>query len=83
MASKFALRGMTQCWRAELRRHDVRVILVNPSEVQTGFGGRGEPASPNPKKLVSGDVAEAVVGALLLPGRGFIPEFSVWATNPF
>ena len=29
--SKFALRGMTECWRAELRRYNVRVILVNPS----------------------------------------------------
>ena len=36
-ASKFALRGMTECWRDELRRHDVRVILVNPSEVLTDF----------------------------------------------
>ncbi len=35
--SKFALRGMTECWRAELRPHNVRVMLVNPSEVQTGF----------------------------------------------
>ena len=25
--SKFALRGMTECWRAELRPHNVRVIL--------------------------------------------------------
>src|SRR5712691_2304767 len=36
-ASKFALRGMTECWRAELRRHNIRVFLVNPSEVLTNF----------------------------------------------
>ncbi len=36
-ASKFALRGMTECWRAELRPFNVRVILVNPSEVLTDF----------------------------------------------
>ena len=36
-ASKFALRGMTECWRAELRRHNVRVFLINPSEVATAF----------------------------------------------
>jgi len=36
-SSKFALRGMTECWRDELRRHDVRVMLVNPSEVMTNF----------------------------------------------
>jgi len=34
-SSKFALRGMTQCWQAELRKYNVRVILVNPSEVTT------------------------------------------------
>ena len=27
-SSKFALRGMTQCWQAELRKYNVRVILV-------------------------------------------------------
>ena len=83
VASKFALKGMTECWRDELRRYNVRVLLVNPSEVQTGFGGRGEPSDPDPKKLVARDVAEAVIGALLLDPRGFIPELSVWATNPF
>src|SRR5262245_50803147 len=36
--SKFALRGMTECWRAELRQYNVRVFLVNPSEVLTDFG---------------------------------------------
>ena len=29
--SKFALRGMTECWRAELRKNNIRVMLVNPS----------------------------------------------------
>ena len=83
VASKFALKGMTECWRDELRRHNVRVMLVNPSEVQTGFGGRGEPTHLDPKKLRSREVADAIVGALLLDPRGFVPELSIWATNPF
>lgn len=83
VASKFALRGMTECWRDELRRHNIRVMLVNPSEVQTGFGGKGEPRDPNPRKLRAREVADSVVGALRVDDRGFIPEFSVWATNPF
>ena len=37
-SSKFALRGMTQCWQADLRKYNVRVILINPSEVTTAFG---------------------------------------------
>lgn len=84
-ATKFALRGMTECWREELRRHNIRVTLVNPSEVQTNFtvaaGGTGRPY--NEKKLRSEEIARAIVGALEIDDRGFIPEFSVFATNPF
>lgn len=82
--SKFALRGMTECWRAELRRHNVRVTLVNPSEVQTRFFEKvGRDQARSAKKLRSEEIAAAVVGALEIDDRGFIPEFSVFATNPF
>lgn len=52
-ATKFALRGMTECWRAELRKHNIRVMLVNPSEVQTNFGKNagGKLRDFNPTKL--------------------------------
>jgi len=83
-SSKFALRGMTECWRDELRRHDVRVMLVNPSEVLTDFGSKaGFQQEQSPKKLRSREIADAIVGALKIDDRGFIPEFSVFATNPF
>ncbi len=83
-SSKFALRGMTECWRDELRRHDVRVILVNPSEVLTSFASKvGWDQEYSPKKLSTGEIADAIVGALRIDDRGFIPEFSVFATNPY
>jgi 3-oxoacyl-[acyl-carrier protein] reductase len=82
--SKFALRGMTECWRAELRPHNVRVTLVNPSEVQTPFFGKlGRTQELSPKKLRPSEIADAIVGALEIDDRGFIPEFSVFATNPW
>ncbi len=82
--SKFALRGMTECWREELRRHDVRVILINPSEVLTAFASHaGYDQSPSDKKLRPQDIADAVVGVLGMDARGFVPELSVFATNPF
>ncbi len=82
--SKFALRGMTECWRAELRPHNVRVMLVNPSEVQTPFFAKvGMKQELSPKKLRPEEIAAAIVGALEIDDRGFIPEFSVFATNPF
>jgi len=82
-ASKFALRGMSECWQAELRKENVRVILVNPSEVQTRFieGRAGQ--APSPHKLFAQDIAHAIVSALEMHPRGFIPELTVYATNPW
>jgi 3-oxoacyl-[acyl-carrier protein] reductase len=80
-ASKFALSGLTECWRAELRKHDVRVMQVNPSEVQTEFGGRDRPTE-NPTKLRSGEVAHLIVSLLTLDDRGFVTDATLWATNP-
>jgi 3-oxoacyl-[acyl-carrier protein] reductase len=83
-SSKFAVRGMTECWRDELRRHNVRVMLVNPSEVMTGFAAKaGVERELSDKKLRPQEIADAIVGALKVDSRGFIPEFSVFATNPF
>ena len=82
-ASKFALRGMNECWRAELRKSNVRVTLVNPSEVQTPFFSKmGREQELSEHKLRPKEIADAIVGALEIDDRGFIPEFSVFATNP-
>lgn len=84
VASKFALGGMTECWRSELRSHNIRVMQVNPSEVQTEFfdkaGRGGRPF--NETKLIADDIAQTIAGMVALPDRGFITETSVWATNP-
>ena len=82
--SKFALRGMTECWRAELRQHNVRVMLVNPSEVLTDFyATAGLPQNKeNPTKLQADDIAHAVRSALEMDDRGFLTELTVFATNP-
>jgi 3-oxoacyl-[acyl-carrier protein] reductase len=83
-SSKFALRGMTECWRDELRPFNIRVMLVNPSEVTTAFGNpeRKERAD-EAKKLRATEIAYVIKAALEMDNRGFIPELSVWATNPF
>lgn len=82
-ASKFALRGMTECWRAELRRYNVRVFLINPSEVLTNFyPTAGLPQKENETKLRDREIAYIVKAALEMDDRGFVPELSVFATNP-
>jgi 3-oxoacyl-[acyl-carrier protein] reductase len=82
-SSKFALRSMTECWQAELRPENVRVILVNPSYVQTEFGGASRKKKLEAKFLHPEDIAHAVAAALTMERRGFIPEVTVFATNPF
>jgi len=81
--SKFALRGMTECWRAELRQYNVRVFLVEPSEVLTNFyQTAGLPQKDNATKLRSEDIAHMVKAVLEMDDRGFTPELSIFATNP-
>ena len=83
-SSKFALRGMTQCWQADLRKYNVRVILINPSEVVTAFGSKERVERKEvANKLRSEEIAHTIVSALKMDDRGFIPEVTVWATNPF
>ena len=79
-ASKFAVSGMTECWRAELRKHDIRVMQINPSEVQTEFFRNDRP--PSERKLRATEIAHAALSMLEMDDRGFITELSVWATNP-
>jgi 3-oxoacyl-[acyl-carrier protein] reductase len=82
-ASKFALRGMTECWRAELRKYNVRVFLVNPSEVITNFSAiAGFTQNENSPTLHSEDIARMVKAILEMDDRGFTPELSIFATNP-
>jgi 3-oxoacyl-[acyl-carrier protein] reductase len=81
--SKFALRGMTECWRAELRQHNIRVFLVNPSEVVTSFyPTAGLAQKDNETKLRAEDIAYVVKAMLEMEDRGFAPEVSIFATNP-
>jgi len=80
-ASKWAVRGISQCWQAELRPHGIRVICVCPSEVQTGFGGKA--GRNNPNKLYAVDIAGTILAALDMPRRVLWPELAVFATNPW
>ncbi|HET7553485.1 MAG TPA: SDR family oxidoreductase [Gemmatimonadaceae bacterium] len=83
-SSKFALAGLTQVWRAELRQYNVRVMQINPSEVLTEFranSGRAGQAE-NPTKLHADDIAQVIASMLALEDRGFITDATVWATNP-
>lgn len=80
-ASKWAVRGISQCWQAELRPHGIRVVCICPSEVQTNWGGKTGRSDPN--KLFASDIADAIMAALSANRRALWPEFAVFATNPW
>jgi 3-oxoacyl-[acyl-carrier protein] reductase len=80
-ASKWAVRGISQCWQAELRPHGIRVVCICPSEVQTNFGGRS--GRNNPNKLFAQDIAATIMAALNMPRRALWPELAVFANNPW
>jgi len=83
-ASKAALKSMTQCWQAELRKFNIRVMLINPSEVITAFGTEeGTEKEEVKNKLRGEEIAHSIVSALEMDNRGFIPELTVFATNPW
>jgi 3-oxoacyl-[acyl-carrier protein] reductase len=85
-SSKFAVHALTECWRAELRQHNIRVMQVNPSEVLTSFGEGASSRSPskpdNPTKLHAQDIGQLIVSMLEMEDRGFVTESTIWATNP-
>jgi 3-oxoacyl-[acyl-carrier protein] reductase len=80
-ASKWAVRGISQCWQAELRPHGIRVVCICPSEVQTNWGGKS--GRNNPNKLFASDIAQAILSTLAADRRALWPELSVFATNPW
>lgn len=79
--SKWAIRGISQSWQAELRPHGIRVLCICPSEVQTNWGGRT--GRNNPNKLYAQDIAQTILAGLSLPRRVLWPELAVFANNPW
>lgn len=83
-SSKFALRSMTECWQAELRPFDIRVMQVNPSEVTTAFANKERKERDEvDNKLTGIEIAHAMKAMLEMDDRGMIPELTVWARNPW
>jgi 3-oxoacyl-[acyl-carrier protein] reductase len=79
--SKWAVRGISQCWQAELRPHGIRVMCLLPSEVQTNWMGRT--GRNNPNKLYARDIAATIFAALDMPRNVLWPEVPVFANNPW
>ena len=79
--SKWAIRGITQCWQAELRPIGIRVVSICPSEVQTNWMGRA--GRNNPNKLYAEDIAATIMAGLNMPSRVLWTELAIFANNPW
>jgi 3-oxoacyl-[acyl-carrier protein] reductase len=83
--SKFAVRGMTQSWQAELRKYNIRVTLVNQvnNRIYLQIARKSRRAQEQSNKLGSEDIAHTIISIVEMRNKGFIPEVTIWATNPF
>lgn len=80
-ASKFGLMGLAHSLLYEVRRHDIRVIVVSPSAIDTGVEVPA-PENVTGAKPHASDVAATVLHSVTLPGRVLLREIEIWGTNP-
>lgn len=80
-ASKFGLHGFAQALLYDVRRSNIRVMVINPSQTDTG-----EDITPphGPGVFMhAADIAATIVHLARLPGRTLVRDLDVWGTNPF
>lgn len=72
-ASKWGLNGLTYSAAEELRDYGVRVSVVAPGSVNTGFGGGSGSKNPD-KKIQPEDVANVVAMLVTQAPQSFVSE---------
>jgi len=79
-ASKFGLQGFSQALTYEVRKHNIRVMVLNPSSVNTGPDSG--PEHGKGLYLHAADIASTVAQLAMLPGRTQMSDMDVWETDP-
>ena len=74
-ASKWGLHGLSSCMAEDLRDYGIRVSIIAPGSVATGFSGRG-PKDPS-KVLTPEDVAHAVAMVVTQGPQSFLSEIQL------
>jgi len=82
-ASKWGLRGLTYSVAEELRKHNIRVSVVAPGSVNTGFGGKGDPGDFKSEawKIQPEDVANVVEMLVRQAPQSFVSEVLIRPTR--
>ncbi len=82
-AAKFGVMGLTESLMLEVRKHNIRVMALNPSTVVTELAKGAGLINNNEDKLIhTEDFAELIIAHLKLNRRVFVKEASLFATNP-
>jgi len=80
-ASKFGLVGMSEAMMLDVRHSDVRVSIVMPGSVNTGFGS-GEQEPERSWKLEADDCALAVMQLLEYPKEAHVSRVEMRPSQP-
>jgi NAD(P)-dependent dehydrogenase (short-subunit alcohol dehydrogenase family) len=78
-ASKFGMNGFSEAMMLDHRKNNVKVSYVMPGSVATEFGGEAGKAD---WKIAPEDIAEIVLGILLMPARTLISRVEVRPSRP-
>lgn len=79
-ASKFGLQGFSQALMYEVRKSNIRVMVLNPSSVDVN-DPPGAESGPG-IYLHAADIADTIVHLACLPGRTMIRDMDIYGTNP-
>jgi len=79
-ASKFGLQGFAQALLYEVRKANIRVMVLNPSSVDSGEDTG--PKEGSGLHLHAADLAATVVHLAALPRRTLVRDMDIWGTNP-
>lgn len=82
-ATKWGLRAFSQCLMLEERKNGVRVLVVCPGSVDTGFGHPSAAVVKSDAKdiIMPEDVAAVVLTALEMPQRSMVSEIDIRPTK--
>jgi 3-oxoacyl-[acyl-carrier protein] reductase len=80
-ASKFGMNGFSEAMMLDHRKDNVKVSYVMPGSVDTEFSSSGH-AGKSDWKIAPEDIAEIVLGILLMPARTLISRVEVRPSRP-
>jgi 3-oxoacyl-[acyl-carrier protein] reductase len=81
-ATKWAVIGLSRSVLQEVRKSNIRVIVLEPGSTLTDFGHDPKKMAQAEKLVRPEDVADILIGALRLPDRATVSEIEIRPTDP-